>query len=159
MKSFNFPNKKMQLVAAHLNELIRAVFTISFVSCLILSCGDESPEVETDRIRKLLTANTWKVQSVTIDGADNSAMYTGLTLKFADTRYTTANGGVVWPASGIWTFADETGKLILRGDDLEMVIDEITNAKLVLSLNWANTTLSSGRAMSISGEHVFVFER
>lgn len=160
MKSFSFTKRELHFSPDRFRMLVRWILVISSLGLFFFaSCKDDRPEVETDRIKKLLTADTWKVQTVTIDDADNTAMYTGLTLKFDATRFISVNGGVVWPASGVWTFADATGKLILRGDDLAIAIEEITDAKLVLKLTWESTTLGSGRVSSIAGEHLFVFER
>lgn len=124
---------------------------------LFSGCKKNAPQLETDRAKKLLTSGTWVIESVTIDGVGNTDMYAGLTLTFTGTSYTAAHGGLVWPASGTWSFADETGKRMLRGDDLMINVREISATQLVLELQWTSTTFGPGRVSSISGEHVFTF--
>jgi hypothetical protein len=104
-----------------------------------------------------LVAPTWKLTSVLVDGVDKTSLFTNMTLKFTTTNYTTTNGGVVWPASGTWTFTDETARKIKRNDNLEVTITEITEASLKLSLTWATGTFGSGRVSSVAGNHVFNF--
>ena len=97
------------------------------------------------------------MQTVTVDGMDETSMYSGLTLKFTNTQYTTTNGKIVWPASGVWLFADNTGKIITRGDGIEMSVQQIDSDKLVLNFTWTTTTLGPGRISSMKGKHVFTF--
>lgn len=130
-----------------------------FIGLLTMqSCGKKNdPQPETDRVMEILKANTWKMTSVTVDNTDRTTVYAGLTLSFTDTNYSTTNGGVVWPTSGTWAFADATGKLITRSDGLAISVEEATTTKLSLKLTWAETTLGGGRASSVAGVHVFVF--
>lgn len=148
----------------HLNTVTAC--SLRLVACCLLaisllsiqSCSKKSdPQPETDRVKELLKANTWKIQTVTVDNVDKTSVYAGLTLSFTDATYTTTNGGPVWPASGTWQFADDTGKLITRSDDLSISVEEVTTTKLSLKLTWAKTTLGGGRTASIAGSHLFVF--
>lgn len=155
------------MIRSHFNLHIRviqgAVTCITLVAIFLnlfffAACrNDDSPQLETDKIRQTLTSGTWIIQSVTIDGVDNTDMYAGLTLTFTNSGFTVTNAGVVWPSTGVWTFPDETGKRILRGDDLLIEVREINDSRLVLALNWTSTTFGPGRISSISGEHVFTF--
>ncbi len=125
---------------------------------LVTSCKkSDDPQPETARIKGLLKANTWRIQSVTVDATDKTELFTGLTLSFTDTNYTTTNGSVVWPVSGTWTFTDDTAKKIKRNDNLEVTIIELTETSLKLSLAWATGTFGSGRVSSVAGNHVFSF--
>lgn len=160
MKSSHFNLKTIPLFPEHseYRRVIRMLAVAFFAYLLPLTgCKNDDGKLETDRVRKLLTANPWSMQSVIVDGTDKTSSHTGLTLNFANAQYTTTHGGVVWPASGIWTFADDTGKIIVRSDDVEMTIEEITTDKLVLTFTWTETTLGPGRLSSTSGEHVFTF--
>ena len=129
------------------------LFTLLFLS----SCKKDNPIPATDSVKEILKANIWKMTSVTVDNTDKTAVYSGLTLGFTDTNYSTTNGGVVWPANGTWAFADATGKLITRSDGLAISVEEATTTKLSLKLTWAAPTLGGGRASSVAGVHVFVF--
>lgn len=139
-------------------SIILMIIIFMMLLLQLSSCKKEEPsKLETDRIKLLLTSTTWKIQTVTVDGVDQTSMYSGLTLKFTDTQYTTTNGKVVWPASGVWIFADNTGRRILRGDNVEMSVQQIDTDKLVLNFTWATTTLGPGRLSSMKGKHVFAF--
>jgi hypothetical protein len=138
--------------------IFRLVAVAAFIGIMAQAgCEKEEKEITTDRVRKILTSATWKIQSVAVDGADKTSSFVDHTLKFTSTHFTAVNGDPVWPASGIWTFADDTGNKIVRDDDIEVSVNEINANKLVLSLMWTKTTLGAGRLSSISGEHVFTF--
>lgn len=120
-------------------------------------CKKDSAQPESERVKALLKSNTWKMQSVQVDNVDKTSVYAGFTLSFTDVNYSTTKGGGVWPASGTWTFVDDTGKKIKRNDNLEVTITEISNTSLKLSLSWAAGTLGPGRTESVAGNHVFSF--
>jgi hypothetical protein len=137
--------------------IIRSLAAVFACLLTLAGCKNDERILETDRARKLLTASTWTIQSVTVDGTDRTSSHAGLTLHFTNTHYTTTHGGALWPESDIWTFVDNTGRVIVRGDDIEMTIQEINTGKLVLNFTWMETTLGPGRLSSTSGEHVLTF--
>jgi hypothetical protein len=118
-------------------------------------CKDKDPIPETDRVRELLFTGTWKAKQVTVDAVDRTYQFTGLTLTFTATNYTTTNGKLVWPASGTWKFKNDEAKVLLRDQDVEVTIIEVSSTTLKLSFNWSTTTLGSGRSMSVAGKHEF----
>lgn len=127
---------------------------------MMAGCGKGSdPVPETDRVRGFLTGTAWQVSQVSIDGVSKTSSFSGLTLTFTATGYTTANGRLVWPATGTWQFKDDTGKLLLRSDGVEVTITDVTTTTLSLSFNWATTTLGPGRVTSTAGKHDFQFVR
>lgn len=135
-----------------------AASLIVIIGLLFLtSCKKDDPEPETARIQKILAANSWVIQTVTVNEVDQTNLFTGLTLSFTMTNYSTTNGGVVWPASGTWEFVDETAKTIVRNDGLQITINEVTNTSLKLALIWSTTTLGGGRTASVAGDHEFSF--
>jgi hypothetical protein len=126
---------------------------------LLVNCKHKDPEPSQEEIVKSqLTSSTWTLQSVTVDGVDQTSVYQGLTLKFTETTYTTTKGGLVWPASGTWSFTDDTATTIKRDDGTE-IKTEATDTSLRLTLTWAKTTLGSGRIGSVKGLHVFTFKK
>ena len=144
----------------------KTIATINFrlLACMLLigtisiqSCKKDDPIPATDQVKEILKANTWKMTGVTVDGTDKTSVYTGLTLSFTDTNYTTTNGGVVWPASGTWSFADATGKLITRSDGLSITVEEAIATSIKLKLTWEEGALGGGRAAAVAGVHVFSF--
>jgi hypothetical protein len=138
------------------SKLVLVAMTFAVIIS-VQGCKDEVPE--TDRVKGILKASTWTMQTVVVDAVDQSTVYKGLTLNFTDTGYSSTNGGVVWPASGTWVFADASAKTITRNDNLAITITEVTDAKLILSLTWAKTTLSGGRVESVKGINVFTFTK
>ena len=106
----------------------------------------------------LLKSGAWKIKTVTVDGADKLSLFTGMTLSFSATNFTSTNGVPVWPASGTWTLnTDKT--VITRGDAVTVNIDNISETALGLSLTWGKTTLNGGRTESVAGKHVFTFTK
>ena len=139
------------------NQPITVLFSLSILATLLViaSCGEKNDPSPQDVVKAKLSANNWALQSVTVDGVDQTTVYQGLTIKFTTTNYTTTNGGVVWPASGTWTFDSTDGKTIKRDDGLIITV-EATDTMLKLTLTWATTTLG-GRTGSVGGVHVFSF--
>lgn len=138
--------------------MIKLVTNSLLVSITLLqACETNEPQSESARVMEILTSHPWTVQTVTVDGSDKTFMYADMTLSFTNTTYNTSNGGIVWPAADTWTFADDTGKSISRGDGLTIAIEEAVENRLILKLTWANTTLGPGRTSSLSSEHRFTF--
>ena len=127
-----------------------------FAAIVITACHTDPDPTAQETTTAMLIANTWKIQRVTVDNTDQTGSFTGLTLKFTETSYTTTHGNVVWPASGTWTFITEDGQQIKRDDGVE-IKTEVTDNSLRLTLNWAKTTLNSGRVNAVAGVHVFTF--
>jgi hypothetical protein len=142
-------------------KLLMSIMLISAVIVALDSCkgggGDPEPEPETEseRVSKLLTSGTWKLNSLTVDGVAKSS-YAGMTIKFTNNTFTSAKGEPVWPTSGSWSFSDATAKTINRSDQTPINIDAIDASTLTVSLTWTKTTLGPGRTQSVAGKHVFV---
>ena len=98
-----------------------------------------------------------QVQTVQVDAVDKTTVYKDLKLTFTATGFTATGGGSVWPATGTWKFADDTGKVITRGDGLSINLMEVSATKLVLTLTWTKTTLDGGRVEAVAGQNVFTF--
>lgn len=139
------------------------IFNIGRCSFLILvmACGgsDEPSLTEKQKVEALLTSVTWRVQEVKIDGVVQTTSFTGLTLKFTASTFTTTNGAVVWPSRGTWSFIDETAKKINRSDGVEFTILNASESTLSIRFSWNKTTLGEGRLASVEGEHEFTFTR
>jgi hypothetical protein len=140
----------------HISNVLSLVVLIALVG--LVGCNKDTVQSETERVKGILKGS-WKVQSVSVDGTDQTALYKNLTLSFTDTGFTTTNGANVWPASGTWSFTNDTGKSMLRSDGTTITITEATATKLVLAFNWANKTIGPGRVESVSGAHVFTFSK
>jgi hypothetical protein len=146
------------------NKIAIPVFLVLVLVTALISCKEkkeDDPNLnENEKVNQLLTsAGLWSVQSVTVDGSDQTSLYKDVKLSFTTSAYTTLNGGVTWPASGTWKFADDSGRSIVRDNSLPMTINEIGEKKLVLSFTWSKATLGSGRATAIAGQHIFTFTK
>jgi hypothetical protein len=97
------------------------------------------------------------MSSVSVDGTDKTSLYKDLSLKFTATGFTSTSGGVIWPASGTWTFTSADATAIKRDDGLEVTLQEVTDTSLKLALTWSKTTIGPGRVESVNGKHVFSF--
>lgn len=127
---------------------------------VISSCKDKvenpKPTLNEEAMEKL-TNTTWKLDRVTVDGVNQTAVYSGLTLSFTSTAFNSTNGGVVWPRSGTWAFSNDQATIFKRDDDVDVTIQEQTTQTLRLALVWETNTLKSGRVTSLAGQHVFTF--
>lgn len=136
-------------------------FCFLVVVLAISSCGGDSPEpseTEAQKATKLLIG-TWTIQQVTVDGSDRSDIYKDLRITFSASSLSATNGGPVWPSTTSWDFTDDSGKTIVRGDGLNISVNELTNNRFVAALTWTKTTLNGGRENSVSGQHVFTFTK
>ncbi len=129
----------------------------------LVGCGgkgsDPAPVSAQDAVKAKLTAATkWNLQTAQVDGVDKTSTYSGLSVTFASTSYTTTNGKGLWPASGTWSFVDTDGKSIKRNDGTEMAV-EVTDTSLKLSFSWTKATVGGGRVESIAGQHVLSFTK
>jgi hypothetical protein len=135
-------------------------FTLSlgviYLSSLI-SCKKHEPLTQEQVVDKELTSNPWRLDNVTVDGVDETTVYSGLVLTFTATTYLSANGLGVWPASDTWSFTDNTATSFKRGDGTLVTIEQIDNTQLILTFYWATDSFTSGRNISIKGHHTFKF--
>lgn len=135
------------------------LLVVASAAVLLVNCKGKDPQPsEQDVVKTKLASSPWTLQSVTVDGVDQTAVYQGLTITFTATTYTTTKGGIVWPASGTWSFTDDTATAIKREDGTEVKV-EATDTSLKLTLTWAKTTLGTGRVESVKGLHVFTFKK
>lgn len=120
------------------------------------SCGGDDPSA-TEVMTKKLIAHPWQLSSASVDAADKTSLYSGLGITFTKTGFAASNGLPVWPASGTWTFTDKSATAIIRNDDLEVEITELTKTSLKLTFTWNKNTFEPGRIKSVDGVHVFTF--
>lgn len=121
--------------------------------------GDPAPTPSAQvGVKAKLTSGKWNMQTAQVEGVDKTATYSGLSVTFSASGYTTTNGKGLWPASGGWSFVDTEGKKIKREDGTEMTV-EVTDTSLKLSFNWTKATIGGGRAESLPGQHVLSFTK
>ena len=144
---------------------IKKIFLTCWIAVLLVDgmfnlsgCGGNDPSPQ-EKMKSLLTAGIWTVQSVSVNGVDQSSLFKNMTITFADATYTTTNGGLVWPATGSWVFANESATAFTRNDGIDVQLTEVTSSSLKMSLVWSKNTFGPGRISSINGTHVFVMGR
>jgi hypothetical protein len=140
----------------YMKTLAICTFIVSLMT--FMACGGDEPLSKEEQVTQLLVgksataANVWKMQSVDVDGVDQTSIYSGLTIKFTDGQFTATNGGGLWPATGTWTFSGTEGSTIKRDDGTEIKVT-VTEILLTLEMSWTKTTLGPGRVSSVSGQH------
>jgi hypothetical protein len=140
-----------------------SLLTICAALLVLQACGSKNSDpapTPSDNAKTQLSANSWKAVAVTVDGTtDQTAVFKNFVLTFKDNTFTSTNGGVVWPASGTFTFIGDDGKSFKRNDNIPVTIDALNDTGLILSLTWASTTLGGGRTNSIAGKYTFIFNK
>jgi hypothetical protein len=136
-------------------NIVIAVSTIAIF--FISGCSkDDETSTRNEQLR-LLTASAWSINSITVDGVDQSSLFTNMTVSFAESEYETSGGSEVWPASGTWRFKQNNSNVIIIDNDIEMTIVNLDESTLKISFQWNHNTFGTGRAKSIAGFHEFTF--
>ena len=146
-----------------MKTIIKSILGVMVLSGVLLlsDCGsksDPTPAAATEpqRVTGLMKTGTWKVQSVTVDGTDQSALFKNFTLSFTDAGFASVNGSAVWPSSGTWKFVNDQATSFTRDDGLVVTIQTVSSTQLIISLVWTKTTLGPGRVTSVKGTTVFI---
>ena len=139
-----------------------------FISLLLFaSCGgsdDPQPDPEDPQVAatKLLTANSWLVNSVTKDNTDVSSEYTGFSVTFTDIGYSTQNGSSAWDAGGAWSWANSTTTTEINLDTGIFLQISFGNSNTALTCNFTVPETvydTGGRTYSLQGNYVFVLKK
>jgi hypothetical protein len=136
-----------------------ALMVVTIISTLSSCDGDEPAVSKQDEVKAKLIAGTWNIGSVMVDGTDKTSVYPNLKLTFTSAGFTSLNGGVIWPASGTWTFTSADATAFTRNDGLVVTIQEVTATSMKLALAWDKTTIGPGRLSSVAGQHIFTFAK
>ena len=146
-----------------MKTIIKSILGVMVLSGVLLlsDCGsksDPTPAAATEpqRVTGLMKTGTWKVQSVMVDGTDQSALFKNFTLSFTDAGFASVNGSAVWPSSGTWKFVNDQATSFTRDDGLVVTIQTVSSTQLIISLVWTKTTLGPGRVTSVKGTTVFI---
>jgi hypothetical protein len=140
-------------------RLILTIALLAFIPMIFSSCSRDNDPVPSQQelVTQKLTASPWVLQSVTVDGFDQTGTYSGMTLSFTSTGFTSVNGRGVWPDTGSWTWRNEEATSFSRNDGVIVSIQDISNTSLRIEMDWDETTFIRARTSSIGGKHVFVF--
>ena len=126
------------------------------------------PTPEEEQLAKL--SQTWKIKTVTLDGASKTAEYTGFTLVLSGTAgassysYTTTGRPSTspWPASGQWTFGADPLSDVIRdpsstADKLNMKYT-VTDTQLTIGFNFTGTGYNARTAV-VKGAWIYTFDK
>jgi hypothetical protein len=139
--------KKLTITTVQFAAIILAMVVFQF-------CGTNEP-ASSQKVEELLTGGTWTIKNVSVDNQDQTNLFTGLKITFTKNGFIAINGGLVWPSKGTWRFVDESSMMVARGDGVLIEILDISQTRLLVSMNWSETILAGGRKHAIAGKHVF----
>jgi hypothetical protein len=137
------------------------IMVLCVCAWFLIQCKPDQPVSEKELHQALISSGNgqWFLENLTVDGMDETGMFAGLVITFTETNFTAVNGLPIWPESGSWLFTDESGKTILRDDQVSITVVEISESRLRLELQWDKKTYSGGRTNSLKGDHLFTFKR
>ena len=132
--------------------LVVAVGTLLAIS----SCADD-PTAEETFLKKIGLAWKSSATGVQFDGKDVNGVFKDFTITFTEsqTYSTTAGNAPVWASSGKFSVkasSSGTGFSLLRDDGVEIAVDQLTEARLVMKFSYIGKT---SRVKSVSGGYVF----
>lgn len=137
-------------------KVMMLVVAVGFL-LTISSCKKDDPTAEEIFRKKIALA--WKSSAVGVqfNSKDVNGVFKDFTITFTESQtYTTTVGNTpVWPASGKFTLkatSSSTGFSLVRDDGVEVTVDQLTEAKLVLKFPYVG---KSSRVGSVSGGYVF----
>lgn len=139
---------------------------ITALSCLtvLLICSSCKDDKETkspveEQLQTLVNGSPWILAGNTVlkDGFDVSSQFTGFTLTFSESNFSTTNSlPSAWPNAGTWQFVNENPNKIIRGDGVEIDL-QLADNKLILNFMVSDPN-SGGRGLSVAGEYQFTLE-
>jgi hypothetical protein len=148
-----------------MNRIINSgYFIATLLSLFVLQgCKDDDP-TQAEKNSQIFRAHEWVVKEVLVDNVDKTSIYEGLSIIWKKgSTFTSMNGGGIWPASGTWSFKDNSGDILLvslgvDGDkEVEVMVRSLDQSAMILEFQWDESTLGSGRGSSVTGAHQFKF--
>ena len=131
-------------------------------------CGDDDPDMTLTPAEErilLLSQLTWNFSTVTQDGVNISAAFTGASLTVTNTMtFSTLNidpdYASIFPASGSWSIPDDTQINQILFNNIPMTISNVTVTALTLEFSFVGASANTGgRINSLDGAYVVTFTR
>jgi hypothetical protein len=123
------------------------------------------PPTAAEETTALLKGSAWVMSGVKVDDVVLD-LYKNLNISFTanddgtNGKYTSVNGGAIWPATGTWAYKNEEAKVMIRDDGLEIGIDAITEKTMTISFTrTGDTVFEGGRSEAVGGKHVITMGR
>jgi len=140
----------------------KPVLTVTFLILLLAGingCKEDVPQTPQQVVTAQLTAGTWRLETVLIEGEDGAQLFNNFTLVFTETGYTSTGTTPVWRRQGTWTFLNEEATRINRDGEVDVDIVSIDDTTLRLALIWNQETFEGGRSQSLRGRHEFTLRK
>lgn len=156
----------MNTFARLTSVFILVALTVGFFACSPTPEPVVDPPTETEKVVAVLTSGTatWAASGsgITIGTDDvTEELFSGFSIKFGANTFTTTGTTPVWKREDTWSFKDDTGTVMLRGqDNKEIGITVVSPSQIKLTLTWDQTTYEEGgRTKSIPGTYVFTLNK
>jgi hypothetical protein len=151
----------MKQLKSTLNRHLEFIILLVVLVAILSSCGgkDGEPDGPSDQdlaFEKL--SGAWTLsngESISLDGSNVSANYTGFTLSFTNGSFTTTNAGDLFPASGTWEWVGETTNQIRTGRGKVVTISTLTTN----SFQFSFAKNASNAAAGIGGSYVIALNK
>lgn len=141
----------------------RNVTHFIYLFVILLAAGACSKDEDGLTAREKFLAElegTWQMSNVTLDDADVSGEFAGISVTFEeDQTFSVTNPvGNIWPASGMFELQETTGNLfdLMRDDEVLMSVDQLTEDSLVISFQFDS---APGRLRGLAGNYIFNFTK
>jgi hypothetical protein len=103
------------------------------------------------------SGTTWLLDNVTVDDVDYTEVFSGFTLNFSETGFTSTNGSLVFDATDAWSFADDTAKIISTSN-VDLTIETLIEKQFVFSFTW-DETIFGGITTAVGEKNIFTMSR
>lgn len=141
-----------------MNTMVKpARITFYLFAVILVACKSDDPSATEGFLNKI--SGDWKpsAQGVTLDDEFVNGVFDNFTLTVTKSMdYSTTDGqDPIWKPSGKFTVAEAdnaAGFRIIRDDGVEIIVQELTESKLVLQFPF---TKEGGRSKGVSGGYVF----
>jgi hypothetical protein len=125
---------------------------------MVFISGCDNDDGNADLLENILSGYAWSLESATVDGTDQTTLYSGMVLKFSAATYESVSGKTIFESNGTW-LADEIAKSIEFDGVWSAQVKVISKERIVLEFRSTQTTYEPGRVVSLSGNHALEMVR
>ena len=143
------------------------IFTLLLLSGFItFSCGDGGGGGDPEPLTfEEIISGSWKMQSVTRDGTDVTADFSGFSVSLSSNgkgsssgNFSISNSGGIIATSGSYTVNGSSGIQLSDGTSVTLSLSNSNNT-LTFSFNNPNNIFSGGRTAGASGNYTVVLNK
>lgn len=134
---------------------------VLFLIVTFANCGsDDGPgEPTAQELAFELLSGSWSLAnggSVTLDGENITANFTGFQVSFTDGTYGTSDAGDLFKANGTWQWVADSASEILLDDGKAISISMLSETDLVFRFQFAGT---GGVVAGLAGSYVVTLKK